>query len=120
MLKQERKTNSTSELLSAPLDLYGRDGADTSIKGSNYIWLAYSIFFFIEPVMSHSVRYRIIQGAIYLVFLALYVDLCEYVPAGYTACDSGRLFRHRREYDSLQRGWLVLLHLRACDAAVLR
>jgi two-component system sensor histidine kinase DesK len=42
---------------------------------STYIWLAYSIFFFSEPIFRHSVRYWIECLAIYAIFLAMYVAL---------------------------------------------
>jgi two-component system sensor histidine kinase DesK len=39
----------------------------------DYIWLVYSVFFFIEPVLRHRARYWVECGAIYAVFLGLYV-----------------------------------------------
>ena len=42
---------------------------------SAYIWLAYSIFFFFEPLFRHSLRYWIQCLAIYFVFLVMYVCL---------------------------------------------
>ena len=42
-------------------------------KGSGWIWIAYSAFFLIEPVMRHNSRYWLKCGAIYLIFLALYI-----------------------------------------------
>jgi len=39
----------------------------------DYIWLVYSVFFFIEPVLRHSARYWVECSAIYAVFLGLYV-----------------------------------------------
>jgi len=41
--------------------------------GTGYIWLAYSAFFFIDPVLRHDGRYWLQSVAIYLVFLAIYV-----------------------------------------------
>ena len=63
--------------LAAPLDLYGRSTMDQPRSGSNYIWLVYSIFFFIEPVMAHSARYWITQLPLYAIFLALYVTYVQ-------------------------------------------
>jgi two-component system sensor histidine kinase DesK len=49
-------------------------GADVgSQKGSGYIWLAYSVFFFIDPVFRRERRYWFECIAIYAVFLAIYV-----------------------------------------------
>jgi two-component system sensor histidine kinase DesK len=45
-----------------------------SRKGTGYIWLAYSIFFFIEPVLRREPRYWLECLAIYAVFLAMYVS----------------------------------------------
>ena len=42
---------------------------------SAYIWLAYSIFFFFDPIFRHSVRYWIECLAIFAVFLMMYVFL---------------------------------------------
>jgi two-component system sensor histidine kinase DesK len=45
-------------------------GAQTN---TGYIWLAYSAFFFVDPIMSHSRRLWIECGVIYAIFLILYV-----------------------------------------------
>jgi two-component system sensor histidine kinase DesK len=42
-------------------------------KGTGYIWIAYSIFFFIEPLVRHQPRYWFECMAIYAIFVALYV-----------------------------------------------
>jgi two-component system, NarL family, sensor histidine kinase DesK len=42
-------------------------------SNSGYIWLAYSVFFLIDPVLSHSRRLWIESSIIYAIFLALYV-----------------------------------------------
>jgi two-component system sensor histidine kinase DesK len=42
---------------------------------SIYIWLAYSIFFFFEPIYRHNLRYWLQNLAIYAFFLFLYVCL---------------------------------------------
>ena len=39
----------------------------------DYIWLAYSVFFFIEPVVRNRPLYWLENALIYLVFLALYI-----------------------------------------------
>jgi two-component system sensor histidine kinase DesK len=43
-------------------------------SNSGYIWLAYSVFFLIDPIMSHSRRLWIESGVIYAVFLVIYVS----------------------------------------------
>ena len=43
-------------------------------SNSGYIWLAYSIFFIIDPIMSHSRRLWIESGVIYAIFLVTYVS----------------------------------------------
>jgi two-component system, NarL family, sensor histidine kinase DesK len=51
--------------------------AGLSIGGraaTGYIWLAYSIFFFIDPILRHSLTYWLECLAIYAVFLAVYVS----------------------------------------------
>ncbi len=45
------------------------------ISPSAYIWLAYSIFFFFEPLFRHDLRYWIKCLGIYAVFLVMYVAL---------------------------------------------
>jgi two-component system sensor histidine kinase DesK len=73
-----------SEQLKMPVDLYGRaarDGVGERSKkhdGASYVWLAYSIFFFISPILHHNLTYWLQQGAVYAVFLALYVAYVEF------------------------------------------
>src|ERR1700751_841769 len=43
-------------------------------RNSGYIWLLYSVFFFIDPILSHSRRLWIETIIIYAIFLALYVS----------------------------------------------
>jgi two-component system sensor histidine kinase DesK len=43
-------------------------------SNSGYIWLAYSVFFLIDPIMSHSRRLWIESGVIYAIFLVAYVS----------------------------------------------
>jgi two-component system sensor histidine kinase DesK len=42
-------------------------------NGTGYIWLAYSAFFFIDPVLRHELRFWLECVAIYAVFLAIYI-----------------------------------------------
>jgi two-component system sensor histidine kinase DesK len=46
-------------------------------RGANYIWLLYSIFFFVEPVMRHDPRYWMENLAVFLVFLVIYIWYVE-------------------------------------------
>jgi two-component system sensor histidine kinase DesK len=62
--------------LPVPLDLYGRTSTSAG-AGSNYLWLAYSVFFFIEPVLRNTPRYWLTQLPIYAVFLALYITYVQ-------------------------------------------
>jgi two-component system, NarL family, sensor histidine kinase DesK len=43
-------------------------------SNSGYIWLTYSAFFLIDPIMSHSRRLWIESGVIYVIFLVIYVS----------------------------------------------
>jgi two-component system, NarL family, sensor histidine kinase DesK len=43
-------------------------------SNSGYIWLAYSVFFLIDPIMSHSRRLWIESCVIYAIFLVTYVS----------------------------------------------
>ena len=56
---------------------------------SGYIWLAYSVFFLIDPILSHSRRLWIESSIIYAIFLALYVG-------------------YMRSRTTRQRHWLVV------------
>jgi len=42
-------------------------------RGTGYLWLAYSAFFFIDPVLRHERRFWLECAAIYAVFLAIYI-----------------------------------------------
>jgi two-component system sensor histidine kinase DesK len=42
---------------------------------SAYIWLAYSIFFFLEPITRHQARYWMECLGVFAIFLALYVGM---------------------------------------------
>src|SRR5260370_5937468 len=51
------------------------EARDTGAQSnSGYIWIAYSAFFIIEPIMSHSRRLWIECGVIYAIFLVIYVS----------------------------------------------
>jgi len=60
-----------------PHDLYGRAYCKKHDAGS-YIWLAYSVFFFIEPVLRNTRSYWLHQLPLYGLFLALYVAYIEF------------------------------------------
>lgn len=40
---------------------------------ASYIWLAYSVFYFVDPILRHNARYWLECMAVFAVFLALYV-----------------------------------------------
>jgi two-component system sensor histidine kinase DesK len=42
-------------------------------RNSGYIWLAYSVFFFVDPILRRSARLWIESGIIYAVFLVAYI-----------------------------------------------
>ncbi len=66
--------------MSLPVDLYGRADCEYRGKhdGASYIWLAYSLFFFIEPIIRHSRTYWMHQMPWYVLFLALYIGFVEF------------------------------------------
>jgi hypothetical protein len=70
--------NSGSDELQMPHDLYGRPNSCKKHDMGAYVWLAYSVFFFIEPVLRHSERYWMKQLPIYVAFLALYIAYVEF------------------------------------------
>jgi len=41
-------------------------------RGTGYIWLAYSVFFFVEPVLRNQPAYWVKCGIIYAIFLSIY------------------------------------------------
>jgi two-component system, NarL family, sensor histidine kinase DesK len=43
-------------------------------SGTGYIWMAYSVFFFLEPILRRQLRYWLICLAIYGIFTAVYVS----------------------------------------------
>ena len=44
-----------------------------SRSGTGYIWMGYSVFFFIDPILRHELRYWLICCALYAIFVAIYV-----------------------------------------------
>jgi two-component system sensor histidine kinase DesK len=46
-------------------------------RGTGYIWLAYSIFFFIEPILRRDTRFWIKSLILYGIFLAIYVSYMQ-------------------------------------------
>jgi len=51
------------------------EGPDIGTQSnSGYIWLAYSAFFLIDPILSHNRRLWIESGVIYAIFLVIYVS----------------------------------------------
>jgi two-component system, NarL family, sensor histidine kinase DesK len=43
-------------------------------SNSGYIWLAYSAFFFIDPILNHNRRMRVESAIIYAIFLVVYIS----------------------------------------------
>ena len=67
--------------LDLPSDLYARADCfptDRKHNGATYVWLAYSVFYFVEPVARHSARYWLQQIPCFAVFLALYVAYVQF------------------------------------------
>ena len=50
--------------------------------GTGYIWMAYSVFFFIDPIMHGQLRFWLVCIAIYAVFVATYVGYMRAQSAG--------------------------------------
>ena len=62
-----------------PHDLYGRPHCQQKKHDAgSYIWLAYSVFFFIEPILTNRRGYWLHQLPIYVIFLALYIAYIEF------------------------------------------
>ena len=87
-----RKGEPKLKSLALPNDLYGRTDQATTRVSASYIWLAYSVFFFIEPVMRNSRLYWLHQMPVYAIFLALYVIYVQVprldVAAWWLGCSS--------------------------------
>jgi two-component system sensor histidine kinase DesK len=45
--------------------------------GANYVWLVYSVFFFVEPVIRRSLAYWLENLGLFVIFLALYICFVE-------------------------------------------
>jgi two-component system sensor histidine kinase DesK len=52
-----------------------KDGWPDKNRLYDYVWLVYSVFFFIEPIARHNLRYWLEFAAVYGVFLAIYSGL---------------------------------------------
>ena len=77
--------------LPVPLDLYGRLSTSTGTS-SNYLWLAYSVFFFIEPALRHRVHFWLTQIPVYAIFLALYITYVQVCRRGVRLAILGGFF----------------------------
>ena len=75
-----KKRCKTADFEQAPVprDLFGRAHAERKHDVASYIWLVYSAFFFIEPVLRHSRTYWMHQLPLYAIFLALYVGYLHF------------------------------------------
>ena len=67
-----------SNMVEMPGDLYGRPHSGRKHDLGSYVWLAYSVFFFIQPILERSGKYWLQQVPVYLVFLGLYVAYVEF------------------------------------------
>lgn len=81
-----------SSLSGMPQDLYGRPHCGRKHDLGSYVWLAYSVFFFIEPVMRRSGRYWLQQLPVFAIFLALYVAYVEFEQRWARLCLIGAMF----------------------------
>ena len=72
------RTNPEQKALNLPGDLYGLSTCKKKHDTASYVWLAYSIFFFVEPLLRKSLSYWLHQLPYYAVFLALYVAYVEF------------------------------------------
>ena len=68
----------SSEQLGMPNGLYAQSECTRKHDGASYVWLLYSIFFFIEPVVRHSRAYWFQQMPWFVVFLALYMTYVQF------------------------------------------
>jgi len=78
-----------------PHDLFARTSSQEGRKKhdlGSYVWLAYSIFFFIEPILHNSARYWIQQVPVYAVFLALYISYVQFVSRTWRLWIIGAIF----------------------------
>jgi two-component system sensor histidine kinase DesK len=61
-----------------PGNLFASTHSEKKHDPGSYIWLVYSAFFFIEPILRHSRAYWLRQAPIYILFLALYIAYVEF------------------------------------------
>ena len=69
-----------SNIVTTENDLHSRADVPGQPVGASYVWLAYSIFFFIEPIFRHKLLYWAECLGIYAVFLlvyTVYVRTCQ-------------------------------------------
>ena len=78
--------------LQLPGDLYGRPHCEKKHDGASYIWLAYSIFFFVEPVLRRSLSYWLHQLPVIIFFLGLYVAYVEFEAQRWRLVIIGAMF----------------------------
>ncbi len=78
MMTIEDKARQASRQLGMPNGLYAGSECTRRHDGGSYVWLLYSIFFFIEPVVRRSRAYWFYQLPWFAVFLALYVTYVQF------------------------------------------
>ncbi len=61
-----------------PHDLFGRADCARKHDVASYIWLVYSVFFFIEPIFRNTRTYWLHQLPFYFVFLGLYIGYVHF------------------------------------------
>ncbi len=61
-----------------PHDLYGRPYSNKKHDMGSYVWLAYSVFFFIEPIARGNAKYWLQQMPLFAIFLALYIAYVQF------------------------------------------
>ena len=77
-MSMHRDNSGSEQTQEMPHDLYGRHDCAKKHDLGSYVWLAYSVFFFIEPIFRKSAVYWLEQSAIFLVFVGLYVGYVEF------------------------------------------
>lgn len=78
MMTIKDKARQASGQLGMPNGLYAGSECTRRHDGGSYVWLLYSVFFFIEPVVRHSRAYWLHQLPFFAVFLALYVTYVQF------------------------------------------
>jgi two-component system sensor histidine kinase DesK len=61
-----------------PGNLYARTHSNKKHDAASYIWIVYSAFFFIEPILRHSRAYWLRQLPLYALFVVLYIAYVEF------------------------------------------